>query len=285
MALRPSEWIKNLLIFAPAFFSVSILNQAHLIDLVFAFISFNFICSSEYLLNDLSDKKFDFQHPIKSRRAFHAGLINTKQLYLLVGICIFISIGIAMVVKGEFVKYIFYHFILFILYTSYFKNIPYIEFLFLVLSFLVRVFAGATVVDVPVTNWILIMVSIGTILLTTGKRRTELKYFLEHQKVLRAVITSYTLSVLNAIIVIFSLALIVFYYLYTMDPKTMDLFQTKKVVYTCIPAFLCLFRYLYIVFNQEKAISPANVILKDMLMYTLIITWIILFYYLIYGHK
>ena len=71
-ALRPRQWAKNALIFAP-------LLAAHQVDglgaCIAAFIAFSLLASSVYLVNDMLDLKADRAHPRKRERPFAAAAI------------------------------------------------------------------------------------------------------------------------------------------------------------------------------------------------------------------
>ena len=76
--MRPYQWIKNIFIFAPAFFSFEIYKLNNLISLFIGFFGFSLICSGIYIFNDICDRNIDKLHPSKKSRPIAANLINVK---------------------------------------------------------------------------------------------------------------------------------------------------------------------------------------------------------------
>ena len=74
--IRPFHWIKNILIFVPLFFGGQITNIHKLGILVLGFISFSFVASSVYIINDIQDAEKDRKHPKKKFRPIASGKIS-----------------------------------------------------------------------------------------------------------------------------------------------------------------------------------------------------------------
>src|SRR3954467_5217826 len=75
VAMRPPEWIKNLLVFAGLLFSGKLDESAQVLDATLTFAAFCAISSAGYLFNDLHDAPFDRQHPKKRNRPIASGIL------------------------------------------------------------------------------------------------------------------------------------------------------------------------------------------------------------------
>ena len=89
-SMRPTQWVKNTVIFAPLIFSGHALQPGDLMRALYAFFVFCVLSGAVYILNDLMDREEDRHHPVKSRRpiasgklAVHQGLIAALILSLL----------------------------------------------------------------------------------------------------------------------------------------------------------------------------------------------------------
>ena len=77
ISCRPSQWTKNLIVFAAPLFSFGIEKNIWITSFL-AFICFCLISSSVYLINDCIDIEADRKHPRKSKRPIASGLVDTK---------------------------------------------------------------------------------------------------------------------------------------------------------------------------------------------------------------
>src|SRR3954453_16938497 len=75
VAMRPPEWIKNLLVFAGLLFSGRLDESSAVLDATLTFVAFCAIASAGYLLNDLRDREHDRRHPEKHDRPIASGAV------------------------------------------------------------------------------------------------------------------------------------------------------------------------------------------------------------------
>ena len=76
MAVRPHQWVKNILIFAPLILSFQFLNIKSVTEAVLAFLAFSLTASGLYIINDLLDIEADRAHPTKRNRPFASGRLS-----------------------------------------------------------------------------------------------------------------------------------------------------------------------------------------------------------------
>src|SRR5687767_14983742 len=78
VSLRPSQWIKNLIIFGPLGLAQRLLDPTSVIHATAAFIIFCVLSGVVYLLNDVVDREGDRLHPIKKFRPIASGEVSVK---------------------------------------------------------------------------------------------------------------------------------------------------------------------------------------------------------------
>ena len=173
-ALRPHQWLKNVLLFAPLFTSHQFLQTGPLITTFVAFISLSLCASSVYILNDLLDLEEDRQHPRKRYRPFASGKAS-----LIGGIvalpCLLVgAFLIAARVGPDFVLWLGLYYALTLLYSFYLKRIVIVDILVLASLYTIRIIAGAAATSVPVSGWLLAFSMFLFLSLSLVKRYAEL---------------------------------------------------------------------------------------------------------------
>lgn len=175
-ALRPHQWIKNLLIFVPLLAAHRFSDEVSLLNVFFAFIIFGLTASSVYVLNDLVDVADDRHHQRKRFRPFASGNLSlftgwmTWPLLLLT----------AFVLAGIFLPLSFFgvlgaYFVLTIAYSFRLKQIAMLDVLTLAGLYTIRIIAGATAIDVQPSFWLLTFSMFIFLSLAFIKRFSELK--------------------------------------------------------------------------------------------------------------
>lgn len=153
--LRANQWIKNIIIFAPLFFSINWqLND--FIDLLGVFLAFSLICSSVYIFNDLMDVKNDKKHPTKKYRPIALGLITKHNAILIIFLLISLSFFILYQFEKIFlIKIIIFYLFLNFLYSFFFKKIKYIDIFILSSFYILRLYLGSFALNIEISKWLL----------------------------------------------------------------------------------------------------------------------------------
>ena len=153
-AMRPHQWLKNLLIFVPAL-AAQHFDLVSFITCLLAFFSFSLCASSGYLLNDLLDARNDRQHPTKRDRPFAAGTLfiydGIKIMLRLLLAAILLAVPLPPVFLGALVSY----YLLTLLYSTLVKRQMLLDVIFLALLYSVRLIAGGAAVGVMLSPWLL----------------------------------------------------------------------------------------------------------------------------------
>ena len=210
---RVNHYIKNLLVFAPLLFTSGLSDLSKLVLSFKAFIIFSLIASMVYIINDLFDIKFDKKHPQKRKlKPLASGKISISFAYFSIAILSIISIFILLNNKNLINVFLIY-IIMNVLYSFFLKFIPILDIFILSFNYILRVYAGSVIIDVPLSNWMAITIFAGAIFISALKRRQEI---IIHGTSSRPVLKKYSINYLNKIADYSAILSIVFYCLYVM---------------------------------------------------------------------
>ncbi len=154
-ALRPHQWLKNLLVLVPLLTSFR-LDEPQLVgDALLAFASFSLAASSGYLLNDLLDLAADRRHPRKRERAFAAGRLSVRSGFAGSAALLVASLAIAWAVGERFAASVLVYLAMTAMYSGLAKRIALFDVATLAGLYTVRVLAGGAATGVDVSFWLL----------------------------------------------------------------------------------------------------------------------------------
>jgi 4-hydroxybenzoate polyprenyltransferase len=207
--LRPHQWIKNLFLVAPMLFSFN-LTLYNIIKVFEGILIFSLCASAVYVFNDIHDLNEDRQHPEKSKRPIASGEISISTAFILTIIIYSISLGLALWFNKGFFSVIIVYTILNILYTLKLKHIPILDIVIIAIGFILRLYAGAVIIDVDVSMWIVLVTFLLALFLILAKRRDEYLHYV-NGKIVRKNIDGYNLDFLNAGMVLLATVTLVSY--------------------------------------------------------------------------
>lgn len=196
MALRPKQWIKNLLVAAAPLTAGELLSEKN--SVLLGVLAFTTASSFGYLVNDWKDKEFDRVHPKKKYRPFASQELGKKSLYSLLIFCAIISLGTCLLLPSKFAATLLAYLIVTMAYTLAIKNQPVLEMLWLSLGFLIRALAGSAIIQENPTGWFIVSIAFGALFIVSSKRLAEYKSINSGQT--RRVITMYNQTFLNLIV-------------------------------------------------------------------------------------
>ena len=273
--LRPRQWLKNVFIFAGLIFSRQFVDPASIEKSVLAFIIFSFLSSSGYIINDILDFQEDKAHPVKSKRPIAAGKVQRGSALLLAAILLGLSLAAAYLLGNNFLYVCLVYSLLMVSYSLGIKNIVILDVLFVAVGYVLRAIAGAVVISVEISSWLLLCTLLIALFLAISKRRTEIVLLGEGATKHRKILSQYSLGLLNQMIAIVTAACIVAYCLYTLAPDTVGKFGTKNLIFTIPFVIYGIFRYLYIAFQRVEADIPERVLLRDLPLQFCLLGWIV----------
>ncbi len=273
--LRPKQWVKNAFVWAPLVFTGSILDQYAISQVVVAFVLFCIASSSVYVVNDYHDVERDRKHPVKSKsRPMAAGLVSKKQALglLLVLYLLLATIGCMMpAVLQVVVGYLLLNYA----YTFSLKNQPVLDIFSIAVGFVLRVYAGAVAIDVPVSSWMFVTTLCLALFLASIKRRQELQIDGDET---RKVLEFYTIPLVTHFATISSIGALLFYSLYVMTER-------PELVVSIPFVLFGFFRYWFLVELKGGGESPTDVLLSDRQLQCVIVLWVGVCSWVVMGHR
>lgn len=279
---RPLQWLKNLFIFLPLFFSLRIFEEELLLKTIVAASFFCLLSSSIYIYNDYHDIEEDKKHPMKRNRPLASGRVKPRIAITTMIILLTISLlGLWLMDAKAFLLSIFYLSINF-MYTLKLKHVPIVDVLIVAIGYVVRIFLGGFVGNIKIYPWIVTMTFLLAIFVALGKRRDDLLIYLESGNKPRKAIEGYNLRFVDSAMMIMAAVVLVAYVMYTLSPDIMTKFKTDKLYFTSFFVIIGLLRYLQITMVHEKSGSPTEILIKDTFLQIAIVGWLISFFILIY---
>lgn len=174
--MRPHQWSKNVLVFAPFLLAHKKVDAASVERLVCVFASLSFTASAVYIANDLYDIQIDRRHERKRNRPVASGSVSVKTALILCVVLIALGGAIAAVTLPSFISVLLVAYLsLNFAYSFIFKNKILLDILVLASFYTLRIFAGSIAVDAPISRWFLAFSSFFFLGLACLKRFVELK--------------------------------------------------------------------------------------------------------------
>lgn len=285
--LRVEQWVKNLFVFAPLFFSGNILNQDLLLKSIFAFFVFSFAASAIYIINDYSDIESDRKHPEKCKRPLASGAISKPTaIVFLIGL---VLLNIGLVFFGEsyfhlsywkFATIIFFYFLMNIAYTFKLKHVAIIDVCIIAIGFVLRVLAGGYATGIYISQWAILLTFVLALVLAIGKRRGELINAQISGRTRKA-LDGYNVQFADIALSISCTLAIVCYLMFTLSPEVQQRFHTR-VFYTVFFVVFAFLRYLQQTLVYNRTESPTKIIYKDRYIQVTLVLWIAAFLLQIY---
>jgi 4-hydroxybenzoate polyprenyltransferase len=250
--LRPKQWIKNGFVLAPLVFA-GVFRQPEMIGrALIAMALFCLASSAIYILNDLCDLEKDRAHPKKRlSRPLAAGAVAPAQAKAVMAV-LAVTLAAGFFFSPMTMAVIAAYLAINVAYSFKLKHQPVVDLFCVASGFVLRIVAGAVALPVPLTSWMLITTLCLALYLATIKRRQEL---VASGDTGRAVLGSYTVSLLDRYAEMSAVGAIVFYSLFTMTVR-------PALAYTVPCVLFGLFRYWFLV-ERGDGESPTDVVWTD----------------------
>ncbi len=275
---RPRQWAKNVLVFAAPGAAEVLDEREALIKTIVAFVAFCLASSAVYVANDLADLDADRHHPVKRHRPLASGALPVSIARMAVVVLVPGSL-VAALLTGEwrFAVVVAMYLVVSFLYSAWLKHVAILDLVLVASGFLLRAVGGALAVDVPVSEWFLIVFSFGSLIVVTGKRFSELLEFGERAGDVRPSLDGYTLPFLRMVLGMAAAATSVAYCTFAFQKAAMAA-PGGAVWYqlSAIPVVTAILRYALVI-EQGHGGAPEDVFLYDRMLQGLMICFLVLF--------
>jgi len=282
-SLRPEQWTKNLIIFGGLLFGQRLFDLPSALKATGAFAVFCALSSVVYLINDVADRDADRRHPLKRHRPIASGAVSTQLALITAAVIGLIALTSAFLLRVQFGYFATAYVALLAFYSGPLKHVVIIDVLTIAIGFVLRAAAGAVVIDVPISNWLLFVTILGALFLALSKRRHELVLLADDATSHRPILQEYSPYLLDQMISVVTASTLVAYAFYTINPETLEKFHTNHLSLTLPFLLYGIFRYLYLVHQKEGGGSPAETLLNDRPLLACVALWALAVALIIYG--
>lgn len=282
-AMRPYQWVKNLLVFAPLVFSKRLFDTELSLQSLIAFAAFSLVASSIYLFNDLFDLERDREHPKKRERAIASGRVPPGMARA--AFVVLAASGIALGVFSEprFYAPLVIYFGLNLAYSMRLKHVAILDTMCIAFGFVLRVITGGLAIEVKVSGWLILCTFFVALMLAFCKRRHEIALLGDDSSAHRRALDDYSLHFLDQLIAPLGALTVTTYALYTVAPQTIEKFGTDKLIWTVPFVVYGVFRYLWLVHMRSEGGNPTKLLLRDLPMIVNVLAWGGVAFWAVYG--
>ncbi|HWQ16201.1 MAG TPA: decaprenyl-phosphate phosphoribosyltransferase [Roseiflexaceae bacterium] len=279
-AMRPKEWLKNVFVFGAIAFARDGAGQRplwtypdRLLVVVLAFALFCMAASAIYLINDLVDIEKDRAHPRKRTRPLASGRLSPAVAFgaavLLLGVSLPAAFALDLLPTGTQADVDFglallsYVLIQGVAYSYVLKHLVILDVFTIAAGFVLRPVAGGMVLDINITEWLLICMGLLALFLGFSKRRAELVLLQGGAAEHRRILDEYSLPLIDQMTTIITAATIIAYTLFTSTAPTLP-HEPFSVMMVTVPFVVyTIFRYLYLIHRHGGGGSPADLVFRD----------------------
>jgi 4-hydroxybenzoate polyprenyltransferase len=264
--MRPKQWVKNGVIFAALVFDHHLFQLGPLLSTLAGFALLCVLSSTVYIINDLADIEKDRLHPKKRLRPLASGALRKEAAIAAAILLPLIALPLAYLLDFGFAVVAVIYLAENLLYSFQLKHYVIVDVLMVALGYLLRVTAGALIIDVAISPWLYICMTLLALFMGFGKRRGELMLLNRNgqgngSQTSRKVLEEYSLAFLDEMINLVSSATVMAYSLYTFSA---DNLPKNHAMMLTIPFVLYgIFRYLYLIHMRGEGGSPDELVLTD----------------------
>jgi 4-hydroxybenzoate polyprenyltransferase len=277
-AMRPSQWIKNVVVFAGVVFAGRLSDPEFALRAIGAFAAFCVLSSAVYVFNDVVDVEKDRRHPEKRTRPIASGQVSRgAALGFAAGLAI-AGLSGAFLLGPRFGVTAAVFLALNVLYTVWLKRQVIIDVMVIATSFIIRAIAGVEVLrdldpEVALSAWLLLCTFFLALVMSFGKRRSELVLLDASAHEHREALGDYSIQLFDSIIPMLTACAILAYSIYSIWPETVARFGTDKLVYTVPFVVYGFFRYLFLIRERGLGGNPSEILFRDGALLVSVVAW------------
>jgi 4-hydroxybenzoate polyprenyltransferase len=282
VSLRPEQWTKNLVVFAALIFGRELFDSVALLRAIAAFVIFCALSGSVYLVNDVLDRERDRCHPLKCRRPIASGALSPVAAIAVASLLTLYGLVAAFWLQPAFGIVSGLYVVLLVFYSGPLKHIVIVDVLTIAVGFVLRAVAGAVVIQVAISHWLLVCTILLALFLALSKRRHELVLLAGNAVDHRRILGEYSPYLLDQMIGVVTASTLIAYVFYTISAETIEKFGTDLLGLTIPFPLYGIFRYLYLVHQREGGGSPSTMLLTDRPLLLCVALWVIAVVLIIY---
>ena len=271
---RPKQWVKNVLVVAaPA--AAGVLSEGHaILDTAIAFVAFCFAASGTYFLNDAFDVEADRLHVQKRFRPIAAGEVPVRTAQVVGAVLLVCGVGLGFLASWKLPIVIGTYIVFTTTYSAWLKHVAVVDLGMVAAGFVLRLIAGATAVDVPISVWFFIVGSFGSLFMVAGKRHAEFMDLGAERAGHRATLSEYSREYLGYVRAVASGVAMVGYCLWAFE-KSAGHAGVAWYELSIVPFVLAMLRYALLIERGEGG-APEDLVLNDRPLQVMGVLWAII---------
>ena len=268
LALRPGHWIKNGFLFAPLFFSGHFYNVGDVALTIRGFVIFSLAASAIYIFNDLMDRERDALSELSKHRPIAAGTVPLPAVFVTAPILIVAAVVASYHTGYEFSLLLLLYIANNVVYTLVIKNKVIADVISIAAGFVIRILAGASLIGVEASQWLIVCTFSLALLLGFSKRRAELLF----ARGVKVVHTIYTPEKLDHMISVSAAVALLSYMLYVVSPESVERFKGHHMLFTVPFVVYGIFR-LVAKIQEGKCKDPVHLVYSDRVSVLNVLFW------------
>lgn len=273
-AMRPKQWIKNLLVFAAPLAAGGLFDWSVLAHTALAFAAFCLVSAAVYLVNDIRDVEEDRQHPTKRERPIAAGQLSVPVAWVLAAVCAVVGLGVGFGTALWLGITLAVYLVLQLIYSGFLKHQPLLDLAVIASGFLLRAIAGGVASGFELSQWFLLVASFGSLFMVAGKRYSEI-IALGAEAGTRRSLERYTDTYLRFVWMTSAGAVLMSYSLWAFENKDLGPIGVPWTALSIAPFTLGLLQYA-IEIDRGTAGEPEEVVLGGRALQVIGVVWLIL---------
>ncbi len=278
--MRPKQWVKNVFVFAPLFFTPLAVTTDSVAGVLTVFAAFCLVSSGVYCFNDARDCESDRLHPVKRNRPVASGRVSIPVAMMMAFLLIFSGLLLAIWKTPTAAVVLIAYLAINAGYSLGLKKISIVDVMVISVGFVLRLHAGAVVINVEPTPWIQICGGLLALFIALAKRRDDLS--LEIGADHRASLGGYTKPFLDNCIVVTLSALLISYLMFTLDGDAMTRLGSDKIYLTVPYVIAGIFRYVQLTVVFQRSGSPTDLLFEDGFLLACVSGWLASYVYMIH---
>ncbi len=270
-ALRPRQWVKNVLVAAGPLAAGTLLQPTTLSRVGLAFVAFCASASGVYLINDVLDREHDRAHPVKRLRPIASGALRVP-VAVAVGSLLLAGTPAVLAVLGfgALAGVLAFYGVMQLGYCLGLKHIAVVDLAVVAAGFLLRAVAGGAATGVLLSTYFLLVASFGSLFMVAGKRYSEVHLLGEGEARTRRSLEDYSASYLRFVWSMAGAVTLAFYSLWAVGlQRRVELLPQISIAFFS----LSMLRYAVDI-DRGAAGEPESIVFGDRVLQVLGVLWL-----------
>ncbi len=275
-AMRPKQWVKNVLVGAAPLAAASITQPRVALATLIAFVAFSLAASAGYLFNDVLDVEADRHHPDKQHRPIASGLVSPRVAVGAAALLCVTAVALAALNRSDgLLDVIVVYLALTTAYSAFLKHERVIDLAVVAAGFLLRAMAGGLAAGLPLSRWFLLVAAFGALFLVSGKRYAESLLAGAGSGRTRRSLAGYSPGYLRFVWSVSAGVTIVAYALWAFETSSAQAAVPWQQL-SIAPFVIALLRYAVDI-DSGRAGAPEQLVLQDRALQALGVIWLVMF--------